>query len=654
MMIRKADFKGQIPRLNARLLPGNYAQIATNTRLEDGTIGPVKAPVVAHDFGGHPGTFLKFNGQFISFTATNVKATTGPVAQDRLYYTGDGAPKMRIGATDYPLALYAPTVAPVVSKTSATVGGAPTLTAVYNNDPAEGEESRVFNYRYSAVTSKGETIASPSFKTQRIDGEYVTLSDLSLPPDTQSIRVYRLDVTGTTGVFGFLFEVAYDANIHGPLNDASVNDFFVDFPDLSSAPKETGDDAALEEVVVYVYTYVTEFDEESAPSPASDLVKVGPTDTTTYAAPSPSQVGRGIDRIRIYRSKTSLTGVTDFYFLKEIPVSNPAVDQTDDFEAPLNEPLPSVTNDPPPDTMQGLIALPNGLMAAHSGRELLFCEPYKPHAWPVAYRLTTDTDIVGLGAFGTFVVVLTKGAPYMVQGSEPNLMIMEKLEENLPCLTSLSIVDLGYSIAYASTEGLVVVDTGGAHVISRDLFTDEQWRAMRPESFRAAQRTKRYHFSYQPVALGPRRFGIIDLTRQQPYYMEADIEVERIYFDKEQGNLFYTGSTGTVRQFDPRGGAVVAKQIWRGKRTVLKGHDNFGAILIETDDVPGQKETPADPDCTTRVYADGKLIHTLTDTNVAARLPAGFLANRWEVEIEGYAPVTGISLATDIVEFAEG
>ncbi|MFG6660097.1 hypothetical protein [Sulfitobacter sp. 915] len=654
MLIRSADLKGSIPRLHPRLLPSNYAQVARNTRLEDGSIGPIKAPITAHTFGTAPATFLKWNGNFVSFDQEDVYATPGPVAQDRLYFMGDGgAPKMRVGGTDYALALYAPSLAATVTRVTQDVGNAPSLATVYVNPQDPELPPETFDYRYSAITEKGETIASPSADIVRVDGERVVLSNMVLPEGTLKIRVYRLDrsrPSGAAGRFGLLLEQNYVAGTHGPLNSASITDFFSVFPDVSKAPFEDGDYAATEEVVTYTYTYVTEFDEESAPAPASTLLKIGKTDAATFSVSAPGQSGRGIDRIRVYRSKTSLAGTTDFYFLTELTVGQAGSVQEDDFNQLLNEPIPSTDYNPPEDDARGLIPLPNGLMAAFRGRELMFCEPYKPHAWPIKYRMTTDTDIVGLGAFGTFVAVLTKGTPFMVQGSDPSLMIMEKLESTLPCLNDASIVDMGYSVAYASYEGLVVVSQRGAEVVSRRLFTEEQWRAMRPQSIRASQRGGRYHFTYQPVANGPRKFGIIDLSGEQPFFIEADIEPTLLYFDPDTGSLYYIEGDAVVKEFDPRNGATIEKQSWRGRRIVLPGYDNFGAILVETDDVAGTKATPTDPDCTIRIYADGNLVHTTTDINFATRLPSGFTADKWEIEIEGYAAVTGISLASDIAE----
>lgn len=786
MLIRIANFKGQIPRAHPRLIPDNYAQIAKNTRLEDGTIGPLNEPVTVHTFASAPETFIKFDGGFVAFDHPNVDATVGPVAEDRLYFTGDGAPKMRVGGTDYSLGVLAPTIAPGVTAAIPSVGGAPSAAAftvadpaytrhqyrysaiyegveifasaqsevisrwegqgvkltkitvpaeatrfrIYRKDldkpnqgyglivnkpvsaltnkawtddftydrdvskkpilasdatipqgltdlkadwvadgeaeadfPAVGDAPVValvklaradqpkYTYRYSAVVHGVETIASDaSDAVIRIDGQSVTLSGLTWPTGTDKIRVYRSDVTDGAGAnarFGRILNVTVGTVIGGQITDT-----FSKKANLSLAPFDEADRAALEETVTYVYTYVTGFGEESAPSPPSDLVTVAKGDIVTVSVTAPVQAGRNITKIRLYRSKTSLAGITDFYFLAELN----AVTQTyqDELRKQLAEALASTDFDPPADAMRGLIALPNGMMAAHTGRELLFCEPFKPHAWPVKYRLTTDSQIVGLGAFGSYVAVMTKGSPYIIQGSEPSLLVMEKLEETLPCMSWGGIVDMGYAVAFASYEGLVVLSQNGAQVVTRDLFTEEQWRKMRPESFRAAQLNGRYCFSYQPTVGGARKFGIIDTTGAQPFYIEADIAPTVMHYAPEDGALYYVEGTGAVKQFDPKASATVMRQVWRGKRVILPGHGNFGAYLIETDPVDGTKQTPADPDCVARFYANGVLVHTTTRMNSAGRLPSGFLADRWEIEVEGYAPVTAISLATDIYELAEG
>lgn len=62
----------------------------------------------------------------------------------------------------------------------------------------------------------------------------------------------------------------------------------------------------------------------------------------------------------------------------------------------------------------------------------------------------------------------------------------------------------------------------------------------------------------------------------------------------------------------------------------------------------------SDPDCTIRFFANGQEIFSTTKLNAVGRLPAGFLSDQWEIEVEGYAPITSITLASDVSQIAGG
>lgn len=117
--IRLTQFSGEIPRLLSRLLPETGAQLAENVRLDDGGLTPIRKQRFEHVFSGMSDiqTIYKFGTDWLAWTSV-VNAVPGPVATDRLYYTGDGTPKMRVGAVIYELALPFPTVA-----LSASLGG---------------------------------------------------------------------------------------------------------------------------------------------------------------------------------------------------------------------------------------------------------------------------------------------------------------------------------------------------------------------------------------------------------------------------------------------------------------------------------------------------------------------------------------------------
>lgn len=520
MKIRIADFKGEIPRRHPRLLPTEYAQVARNTRLDDGTIAPVRKTALAHTLSADAGTIFYHKGTWYSFSG-DVDVVPGPVAQDRLYLTGDGVPKMRVGSTTYPLALSAPAAAP-----AAVMSGTP-----------------------------DEEIAS---------------------------------------------------------------------------------------FIVYAYTFVTQFDEESAPSPTTDAFLWSAGNTVTLSGFSAPPSGRAVDRIRIYRSQTSGLGVTDLYFVDEIPIGTASY--VHDLAArPLQEVLPSADYDPPPATMLGLISMPNGMLAAFNGKEVLFSEPFRPHAWPEKYRLTVDRDIVGLAAFGTTMAILTTATPYVAQGTAPENMIMEKMERDLPCVTKRGIVDMGYAAVYPSTEGLVVITASSAEIVSRNLFTTEQWKALNPASFHAEQYEGRYFYAHTPVGGSAQAMGIIDITGAQPYYIETDETPISMTRDPATGALYMLKTARQIYRWDAPGAELKA-QVWRSRIFQLVSGVNYAGALVEADSAIGTIPAGQTPNLT-RIYADGNLVREFSNLNEPVRLPSGFRSQKWEVEVIGYVPITGISIA---------
>ncbi|WP_417261683.1 hypothetical protein [Celeribacter sp.] len=405
-------------------------------------------------------------------------------------------------------------------------------------------------------------------------------------------------------------------------------------PNLVAAGTTDPDTA---EVVIYAYTYVTSLGEESAPSPLSDEISVSPDQVVTLSGMSVPPPDRLIDKKRIYRSQTSISGTTDLYFVAEIEKTD--VGFVHDLAAnPMNEAIPSMDYDTPPNDMQGITVMPNGIMAAFSGRELLFCEPYQPHAWPAKYVLNTNDDIVGLAAFGSSIAVLTTGTPYVAQGLHPDSIAMAKLEQNYPCLAKRGIVDMGYAAVYPSTNGLVQISSDGAALISQAVWTRHQWIDLQPETFIAAQFAGQYVFSHIPKGEVARRVAIIDLTGAAPYLVETDLEALDLLHHLETGELMMLESaTKRVITYDPPDGAAKSFT-WRSKPFEYPVPVDFGAVLIQGTKEVGQS-------CEMRVYRDGSLTDTVTDFNAITRLSMAGFAREWEFELVGDCIITSVTLA---------
>lgn len=537
MKIRVAGFKGEVPRLHPRLLPEDAAQIAANTRLENGALVPMNGGALIETLGtAAQSIYLRRNGNWLSWPGI-VKAADGPVNANRTYVTGnDEAPRVLgnlIAGQNYPLALPRP----------------------------------------------------------------LTANRLSVTP---------LGVTD---------------------------------PDTAEA-------------TLFTYTFVTVLDEESQPCALSDSVVISPLQSVVFtnypSAATINAMGRGINRLRFYRSQTDALGTTGLYFVKEVTVASLGASVTHNFTTePLQELIATEDYDPPPAGLRGIVSAPNGIMAAFEGKDLYFSEPYRPHAWPIKYSLTTDFDIVGLASIGSAIVILTEGTPYIAQGTHPSSMVMEKIEQNLPCVSARGIVDLGYTVAYPSTEGLVTISTSGAQMVTGQVFTRQQWDELNAETFIAGQHIGRYIFSCIPAGEVARTTLILDLSGAQPYLIRSDEAIEATHFDIGTGRLFILIGGTQLREWD-RLDQPPKTQTWRGKLNHLSTPTNFGCILVETDDYAGALSFEVD------VIADGIVRRTITsaERNQIARLPSGFLALRWEVEFRGAATVTSISLATAPNELA--
>jgi hypothetical protein len=260
-----------------------------------------------------------------------------------------------------------------------------------------------------------------------------------------------------------------------------INQLTVGYGDLQVWGDLTA--SSVQEARSYVYTYLTEYDEESPPSPAT--VETGwsnGTWTINLFEPPPDQLGvvRNITKIRLYRTLTSLAGPTTYFWIADMDVSTPTyADVITDDVIVGNFQLASQLWAPPPEGLQGIISMPNGMAVGWVGNEIWFCEPYRPHAWPASYTLTTEYPIVGLGVTGSTVVACTSGAPYIATGVAPGSMSALKIQNSEPCHSRKSILGNSEGVYYASRNGLIRVTQYGQVANSSELWiTREKWQQL--------------------------------------------------------------------------------------------------------------------------------------------------------------------------------
>ena len=137
-------------------------------------------------------------------------------------------------------------------------------------------------------------------------------------------------------------------------------------------------------------------------------------------------------------------------------------------------------------------------MVGFRRNQLCFSAQNRPHAWPVRYRLNTDTDIVGIGNIDATVVIGTQSFPYVASGNDPAAYSMAKFEVPQACVSKRSFAYLtGIGVVFASPDGLIAVSgVGQVRNLTESIFTREQWQALEPESIVAVAHDDVYHFYY--------------------------------------------------------------------------------------------------------------------------------------------------------------
>lgn len=579
MRLTLAGFTGEIPRLLPRNLPQGAAVVAQNVRLTDGGLVSVRKPKVIETLAAPVvawQTIYLFGTTWLAWE-TVVDAAPAPIVGNRLYYTGDGVPKMLDDVTEYDLALPGPT-------------GALTGT------PAGGGAGAVFSR-------------------------------------------------------------------------------------------------------VYVYTWVTGFGEESEPSPASAVVSWQASENVTLSGFVNAPAGRNITLQRIYRSQTGASGGTNLYFIAERAASN---SNYVDSIAPedFGEAIPSLTYNPPDDALEGLTALPNGSMAAFVGKKLYFSEPYQPHAWPEIYALTMDYDIMGLGATGQGLVVATKGTPYVLTGSHPSAMTPERIDTGLPCMSKRSLQDLGYSIAYATPDGIAIVSQSGAQVVTEALFNRDLWQTYTPATMIGGQFNSRYVLAFDFIepttGLPDKGAFFMDLRNPGASLTRGAFHAAAMQYDITSGKLYYLEGLD-ILEWDPSG-EIADSMYYMTKPYVTGGAMNFSVIRIDSGAPITQEEIDAleaaivaavasnaavfaldlqgdldgiainefalngdgmvpppsiGRDTTVNLYCDGVFRQSITTADQEVRLKGDYAGRRWQCEVLGTLPLERISIAQSPAELRD-
>ncbi len=413
----------------------------------------------------------------------------------------------------------------------------------------------------------------------------------------------------------------------------------------------------------YLYRYVNDFGEASAPSLPSRTIQR--TDGVVVTISTPTVVPTGIDGYgitfkQIFRSATGASG-TAFRLVIEIPLGQEDfIDDLGDNE--LGEVLDSEEWDLPPDDLRFILALPNGIMCGASKNQLCFSVKNRPHAWPVGWRLPTDTEITGLANVDTSVVIGTLSFVYTASGNDPSAYSMSKPGAPHACRAHRSFAYLlNVGAVFAGPDGLMLVN-GPTQVsnLTETIFTREQWQALDPASITGAAHDDIYFFFWDngsaqggyALDMKPTGFGLIELGfHATAVYVDPVEDALFMLLDSydEPSNDVLPAPTGgflagvdgrTVFEFDA--GEERMRYAWTGKLWLMPHPMALPWVRVR-----GQGFEEASVTFT----ADGGELHQrLLISNRPFRLPVRQDYSELQYEVIGTSRVRGVEVADDILE----
>jgi hypothetical protein len=406
----------------------------------------------------------------------------------------------------------------------------------------------------------------------------------------------------------------------------------------------------------YLVTFRTIYGEESQPSNPTEASgsSSGTWALTNIPQPVPNPDRAPIDKIVIYRTITSSAGISTFYQVAEINVGVTTYnDNLSSTTVSGQGQLRSTNWDVPIAGLEGLIAMPNGILVGFKGNTLYFSENYRPHAWPAAYATTTQYPIVGLGVYGNTCVIATTGTPAAVTGVKSSTMNLTSYSAPAPCVSRQSVVSAHDGVYYASEDGLVFISASGIAMPTEGFIGRKEWSAKyAPSTIKAMFVDGRYTATRQ-IAGATRGFSFrVDKLDDGVTWLDVDTlaTARSLRVDPWSGKGVYVAQDGTDRrvfQWRPVN-ATPLEYRWKSKEFLLPRPVSMSAAQIFFE----PPTAPMTEIGRLRVWADGVLRfdQPFTTDKREIRLPSGFLASVWQFEVESFVKIMSVHMATTVTE----
>jgi hypothetical protein len=275
-------------------------------------------------------------------------------------------------------------------------------------------------------------------------------------------------------------------------------------------------------------------------------------------------------------------------------------------------------------------------------------------------------------------------------------MSQEKIPLPEPCVAKKSITSDQFGVLYASPNGLVSIAPGTQDVISRALFTRDEWQAYVPTSMVGVIYQNMYIAFYQ---VGQTKAALILMRGDTPPLVTLDVASQAVFVATTTAEVYYVSPVDNAiyeLDADPVNNTYYE---WLSKTFILSEPTNFAIAKVQADwgyisdtvaynelvasitasnqalwtagtplqstinsvtlngmqvngsilaNIPTQAETRV---VQAFIYANEVLVseHGFTDQE-PERMPAGKKEYIYEVKLTGNAPLRKFAMATSIAE----
>jgi hypothetical protein len=736
-----ADFSGMMPLRDPVLLPDNYSQYSENAWLYKGAIRGFRTAPPVYTIK-YPATTKQVyriplndqledwaNSLWLEFPDPYMKVIRNPTVgdiYDRYYFfpsvdfVADSQPwlsvpfyaplaNIKVGGPYYILGIPVPTVPPIVvspipsttlTANAQTLPGGSVLNFASTIGVSAGQEvsdatNTVVTINTSALTAIGSSVLNFASTTGVYVGMtvYDTTNPAAITSTSTVISVSPTSITINNTVLtpgvssGDAIQFTNSNVISGGTTVVSftLTTVTINQPVLYAGVL-TGSQILFNSVAetrAYVYTYVSFYNEEGPPSPATIQSgnPVGTWTVTVYSPTAAQQLNRNLAYINIYRTVTDSAGNSTFYQVAErLPITTPEaaidfIDAKSPSQITNNLILATTVDTSPPAGLDCVVMMANGIMAGTSNeREIWFSSAFKPWSWPATYALTVDYPVVGQAAIGSMLNILTEGQPFIASGTTPDTMTIGKVTANEPCISRGSIFSAGEGVYYASPNGLILLNTSGTINTTQFAMEREFWESLSPEKWASGRLGLSYNAFVKGATSASTVQGVVldHLEKNVPCtYIEPLLEVGETllncYWDETSGQIFQVHSV-FVRQWMPSSGGALYPYVWKSKKYRFPRPESLKAVKVSYTVPPEVTIPPPTPASRNndqnqvfnpltqylivRVYADGEevVVREVVQTDEILLVPEYGRKVYWEVQFEGQINLFFFKMATTVKE----